>query len=153
MTINRFEEIVAWQKARSLFKNIFEYSKNQDFNKDYGFRDQIRRSSGSIMDNIAEGFERGTRKEFIQFLGYAKGSAGECRSQIYRAGDINYIQPDQISTLVNQCEEISRLLSSLINYLNTTSYKGERYKNRVHEKEAVYFSLEMDTENEQGQQL
>lgn len=84
-TIKSFEEIEAWQTARSLSKEIFGLTNFGSFSKDYGLRDQINRATGSIMDNIAEGFERGGSKEFIQFLAIAKGSAGEVRSQLHRA--------------------------------------------------------------------
>ena len=90
-TIKSFEEIEAWRKARVLSKEIFELTQKGSFSKDFSLRDQINRSSGSIMDNIAEGFERGGNTEFIQFLSIAKGSAGEVCSQIYRAHDRNHL--------------------------------------------------------------
>jgi four helix bundle protein len=79
-TIQRSEEMVAWQKARELSRDIYRVSAQNEFARDYDLKSQIRRSSGSVMDNIAEGFERGGKNEFIQFLGIAKGSAGEVRS-------------------------------------------------------------------------
>jgi len=82
-TFNNFEDIEAWQKARQLTKRIYEITKKGALAKDYGLKDQIRRASVSIMSNIAEGFERGGNKEFIQFLSTAKGSSGEVRSQLY----------------------------------------------------------------------
>jgi four helix bundle protein len=94
-TIKSFEEIEAWQRARPLSKEIFELKIFGSFSKDYRLRDQINRSTGSIMDNIAEGFERGGTKEFIQFLAIAKGSAGEVRSQLYRARDRKHLNDDQ----------------------------------------------------------
>ena len=87
MKIERFEDLEIWQEARELCKYIFFITSSDPFNKDYKFRDQIRASSGSIMDNIAEGFERGGNKEFGQFLFIAKGSCAEVRSQSYRAFD------------------------------------------------------------------
>jgi four helix bundle protein len=84
-TIKKFEDIEAWQKARVLCQEIYRISREGQFAKDFALRNQICASSGSIMDNIAEGFERGGRKEFIQFLGIAKGSSGEVKSQLYRA--------------------------------------------------------------------
>ncbi|MGB8704850.1 MAG: four helix bundle protein [Gillisia sp.] len=88
---NSFEEIVAWQKARDLNKQLYTLTGNHLFSKDYGLRDQIRRASISISSNIAEGFERQTTKEFIRFLYIAKASAGEFRSQLYLAFDLNDI--------------------------------------------------------------
>lgn len=90
MKIDRFEDLEIWKEARELCKFVFELTSIEIFNKDFKFRDQIRSSSGSIMDNIAEGFERGGNKEFIQFLYISKGSCGETRSQAYRAFDFKY---------------------------------------------------------------
>lgn len=92
-----FEEIDAWKNARVLADRIFKLTLEGPFSKDYKLRDQINGASGSIMDNIAEGFERGGNREFIQFLSIAKGSAGEVRSQLYRASDRNYITEDQLN--------------------------------------------------------
>ncbi len=89
-TIKRFEDLEIWQMARQLCKEIFDLTFHEKFMKDFSLKDQIRRSSGSIMDNIAEGFERGGNKEFKQFLSIAKGSSGETKSQLYRAYDRNY---------------------------------------------------------------
>lgn len=90
-TINCFEDIKAWQKARILCKEIFELISSTDLSKDYKLKDQINGSSGSAMDNIAEGFGRGGNPEFIQFLEIAHASACECQSQLYRVKDRNYI--------------------------------------------------------------
>ena len=93
-----FEEILSWQKARELNKAIYSITdKNTSFSKDFGLRDQIRRSSISISSNIAEGFERQTAKEFIRFLYIAKASAGEFRSQTYLAFDLDYLNEDNFT--------------------------------------------------------
>ena len=94
-TFNRFEEIVAWQKARVLCKTINDYTQKGLFSKDFKLISQIKSSSGSAMDNIAEGFERGGNKEFTQFLSISKGSVGETRSQLYRALDNEYISENE----------------------------------------------------------
>jgi len=112
---NSFEEIVSWQKARELNFDIYLITNiNESFKKDFGLRDQIRRSSISITSNIAEGFERQTTKEFIRFLYIAKASAGEFRSQLYLASDLKYITIEDFKKLKLKVNEISKLISGLI---------------------------------------
>jgi four helix bundle protein len=94
-TIKKFQDLEVWQLARALNQAIFDLICGDAFVKDYALKDQINRSSGSIMDNIAEGFERGGNREFIQFLSIAKGSAAEVRSQLYRAMDRKYLEASQ----------------------------------------------------------
>jgi four helix bundle protein len=95
--LKSFEEIIAWQKARELNAEIYRITNSNDqFSKDYGLRDQMRRCSISISSNIAEGFERETTKEFIRFLFIAKASAGEFRSQLYLASDLGYISKAEL---------------------------------------------------------
>ena len=119
--INSFEEIKAWQKARELNANIYRLTNsNTSFSKDFGLRDQIRRSSISISSNIAEGFERQTAKEFIRFLYIAKASAGEFRSQLYLASDLEYISTEEFNKLNLKTNDISKMISGLIKYLNST---------------------------------
>lgn len=98
-TIKSFEDIESWKQARIVCKKIGDLTDAGKFNKSYRLISQIEASSGSIMDNIAEGFERGTRSEFIQFLGYSKGSCGEVRSQLYRALDRSYINQSEFDDL------------------------------------------------------
>lgn len=118
---NSFEEIISWQKARELNRDIYNLiQENKYFNNDFGLRDQIRRSSISISSNIAEGFERETTKEFIRFLYIAKASAGEFRSQLYLAYDINYLSSEEFEKLKLKVNEVSKLISGLIKYLNST---------------------------------
>jgi four helix bundle protein len=119
--LSSFEDIIAWQKARELNKVIYSITNNNtNFFKDYGLRDQLRRASVSISSNIAEGFERETTKEFIRFLYIAKASAGECRSQIYLAYDLDYITIEEFNNLKNKISEVSKLISGFIKYLNST---------------------------------
>jgi len=127
-TINRFEDIIAWQKARILCKIIHGFTLKEPFLKDFKLVSQIKGSSGSAMDNIAEGFERGGNKEFIQFLFISKGSAGETRSQLYRALDNGYITEEEFKTAYQFAEEVSKLDSGLINHLNSSEIKGAKYK-------------------------
>ncbi|MBJ6367596.1 four helix bundle protein [Snuella sedimenti] len=116
-----FEDIIAWQKARELNKNIYDVTeRNKYFNNDFSLRDQIRRSSISISSNIAEGFERETTKEFIRYLYIAKASPGEFRSQLYLAYDLEYLSSKEFKTLNLKVKEISKLTSGLIKYLSPT---------------------------------
>lgn len=111
--IEKFEDLIAWQKARELSKNIYRVTKVGEFLKDFGLRDQIRRASVSIMSNIAEGFERGGRSEFHQFLVIAKGSCAELRSQLYVASDAEYIDIGTFQNLDGLAKEASRLIGGL----------------------------------------
>ncbi|MCF6172126.1 MAG: four helix bundle protein [Bacteroidales bacterium] len=114
MLIQRFEDIISWQKSMELTVLIYAlFSESRDF----GFRDQIRRASVSIMNNIAEGFERKSNKEFKQFLFIAKGSCGELRSMLYLAKELNKITAKDFTKLHSIAEEISKLLSGLIKTL------------------------------------
>ncbi len=118
---NSFEEIISWQKARELNSDIYSITNNRkSFSRDFGLRDQIRRSSISISSNIAEGFERETTKEFIRFLYIAKASAGEFRSQLYLAFDLEYITNEEFEKLKLKVNEVSKLISGLIKYLSST---------------------------------
>ncbi len=127
-TIKRFEEIDAWKVARELCLKIGTIIDEGSFNKSFRLIAQVEGSSGSIMDNIAEGFERGTRAEFIQFLGYAKGSCGEFRSQLYRVVDRKYLTQEQFDNLYSLAVRISAMIQKLIEYLQKTDVKGVRKK-------------------------
>ncbi len=127
-TIKKFEDVEAWQISRQLCNDIGTLIDNGLFKHNYRLIGQIEGSSGSIMDNIAEGFERGTRAEFIQFLGYSKGSCGELRSQLYRALDRKYISQQQFDDFYSFAVRISSMLQKFISYLQKTTIQGERKK-------------------------
>ena len=127
MKVTRFEELEIWKLARELYKYVFKITSEEPFYRDFKFRDQIRDSSGSISDNIAEGFERGGNKEFIQFLSVAKGSCGETRNQSYRAFDSNYINQEVLDELLELTDTISRKTANLIKSLKTSDHKGVKY--------------------------
>jgi four helix bundle protein len=129
-TIQSFEDLKVWQKARLLCKEIFSLTSIGNFSKDFGLKDQINRSSGSIMDNIAEGFGRKGNIEFINFLTYSSGSACECKSQLYRAYDRNYITEEKRKELSGLADEIGKMITSLIVYLGGTELKGIKFKAR-----------------------
>jgi four helix bundle protein len=118
-TFSRFEDLNVWQAARVLSQDIFLITKSDAFSKDYDLKRQILRSSGSGMDNIAEGFERKDNNEFIQFLSISKASCGETRSQLYRALNFN--------SLKEQCESLSKELSGFINYLKKSDHRGKKF--------------------------
>lgn len=130
-SIERFEDIMAWQKAKVFCEEIFQISINTKLATDFKLRDQINGSSGSIMDNIAEGFGRGGNTEFIQFLEIAHGSACESQSQLYRLLDRKYIDEEKFKQLYNTAEEIKKMLRGFIHYLKKTPLSGPKYKDRV----------------------
>jgi four helix bundle protein len=127
MKIIRFEELEIWQLARELYKVVFKITSQSPFCNDFRFRDQIRASSGSVSDNIAEGFERGGNKEFIQFLSVSKGSCGETRNQVYRAFDSDYISQEVLDELLSLTDLLSRKTTNLIKSLKASDYKGVKY--------------------------
>lgn len=126
-TLNRFEDIKAWQVARKLAKKIFILTRNDWFAKDFSLKDQVKRASGSVMDNIAEGFDRGGNKEFIHFLYIAKASNAEVRSQLYRALDLEYISQNEFKEAYELSIEASKVISGFIKYLKTSELKGSKY--------------------------
>lgn len=127
-TFKKFEEIEVWQKARQLDLELFKVVQETAICRDFKLRDQMLGSSGSIMDNIAEGFGRGGNSEFVRFLYFSKGSCLELMSQSYRAFDRSYINEDQLKNFLTTLEEIDRKIQSLISYLSKSEYKGPRYK-------------------------
>ena len=129
-TIKKFEDILAWQKARELNRLIGQFIDRGKFKNNFRLINQIEGSAGSIMDNIAEGFERSGNKEFLQFLYISKGSCGEFRSQLYRALDRNYFSQEEFQVLYDHCHEIIIMLQGLINYLETSNLKGSKFKGR-----------------------
>ena len=131
--IEKFEDIQSWQKARQLCVIIFQLTGQERFSKDYSLKDQIKRSSGSVMDNIAEGFDRSSSKDLRRFLFFSKGSLSEVKSQLYRALDQEYINSEEFKQAFNLADETGKLIGGLINYL------GKRINNyKVSEEEAVY---------------
>lgn len=114
MKIERFEEIIAWQKAKVMCVDVYKLFENS---KDFSFKDQIQRASVSVMNNIAEGFERKSNKEFVYFLYVAKGSCGEVRSMLILAKELSKLNPIDAEKLFNQAEEISKMIAGLIRSL------------------------------------
>ena len=130
-TVQQFEDLKVWQRAREVNLQIYKLSNKGSFSKDFGLRDQIRRASVSIVSNIAEGFERNGSKEFNQFLSIAKASAAEVRAQLYVAKDLEYISNDAFTQVVNELITVSKMLSGLMSYLRTTEIKGSKFREDV----------------------
>ncbi len=116
---DKFEDLIAWQKARDLTRAIYQATTTGSFAKDFGLRDQIRRAAVSVMSNLAEGFERGGRSEFHQFLSIAKSSCAELRSQLYVALDVTHLSPSTFRQLMLQAEEVARIIGGLRKAVHT----------------------------------
>ena len=129
-TVKKFEELEVWQRARELENKIFPLTEVGKLSKDFKLKDQINDAAGSVMDNIAEGFGRGSRLEFIQFLTVARGSASEVQSQLYRCLDRKYFSMEQFQELYNLAEEICKMITGFIGYLNKSEHKGQKFKDR-----------------------
>jgi four helix bundle protein len=126
-TITQLEDLKVWQKARALCKRAYALCKHPEFKSDPGFRQQILNSSGSVMDNIAEGFGRMDRKEFIQFLAIAEGSLSEFISQTYRAYDRGVLDEAEVQSILEEQRELSKMIKRLMNYLRQSEIKGNKY--------------------------
>jgi four helix bundle protein len=127
-TILKFEDLEVWKMAREQASEIFLLTQREKFSKDFFLKDQLNAASGSVMDNIAEGFERFTTKEFIQFLIISKGSNGEVRSQLYRAFDRKYISEEILNRRLEFSNHLGNKIKSFINYLHSSNYKTKPIK-------------------------
>jgi four helix bundle protein len=121
MKIERFEDVKAWQAARTLADVVYTASDDTPFSKDFGLRDQIRAAAGSTMHNIAEGFDAGSDSEFIRFLKYSRRSASEVQSQLYIALDRRYITQDQFQRIYDQATSVKKLINAFIAYLRKST--------------------------------
>lgn len=127
-TIQKFEDLEIWKLARILCDDINKVALNTDLRKDFKLYHQIDGSSGSVMDNIAEGFERNGNKEFIQFLSITKASCGETRSQLYRVFDRHYVTEDEFEKMKEQALNLSRMISAFMSYLLKSDFRGSKFK-------------------------
>jgi len=121
MNYKRFEDLPCWQKARELCQEVFELINQGPFQRDFGLKDQIWRASGSIMDNIAEGFEDGSSREFLKFLAYSQQSCSEVQAQLYRSLDVNYITQEQFDQIYNLASKCRKQIKGFRKYLRTYS--------------------------------
>jgi four helix bundle protein len=129
-TIQKFEDLEVWKKARILSSKIYPLTFKEPISSDFRMKDQMRGSVGSMMDNIAEGFERGSKLEFINSLTTSKGETGELKSQLYRCLDNKYIAQKNFDELYALADEITKMLTGFINYLNKSKIKGQKFKDR-----------------------
>ncbi len=127
-TIKQFEDLEIWKLSRILCNDINKVANNSDLRTDYKLYGQIDGSSGSVMDNIAEGFERNGNKEFLQFLSISKASCGETRSQLYRVLDRNYITNEEFNKLYQQTITLGKMIGGFMNYLKKSDLRGSKYK-------------------------
>ena len=126
--VKDFEELAIFQKARELSKKIYPVTNKDGFKSDFRFVQQIRAAAGSIMDNIAEGFERTGNKEFLNFLYIAKGSCGEVRSQLIRANDVGYLTPEEFDELYSECRKLSAGIMNFIKEIKASDLTGAKFK-------------------------
>ena len=126
--VKDFEELAILQKARELSKKIYPVTNRDGFKSDFRFVQQIRAAAGSIMDNIAEGFERTGNKEFLNFLYIAKGSCGEVRSQLIRANDVGYLTPEEFDELYSECRKLSAGIMNFIKEIKASDLTGAKFK-------------------------
>jgi four helix bundle protein len=129
-TVQKFEDLQVWQLARELSQKIYPLTFLDPIAKDFRFKDQNRGACGSIMDNIAEGFERGSKREFVHSLTIAKGEVGELKSQLYRGRDNDYLTPTLFNELYEMANRLTKMLTSFINYLNQSNISGQKFKER-----------------------
>ena len=126
--VEKFEDLTIFQMARNLCKEVYAITKEGEFHKDSRFVQQIRAAAGSVMDNIAEGYERDGNKEFINFLYIAKGSCGEVRSQLIRASDVGFIDNETATRLYNDCLNLSKSIARFIKSLKESGLDGFKFK-------------------------
>lgn len=130
-TITKFEELEVWQLTRKLYNKVSVVAERLKLKKEFRFAEQIKSSSGSAMDNLAEGFERSSRLEFLNSLSISKGELGELKSQLYRCADDQYISQEEFAELYSEADIASKKIASFIIYLNSTKQKGLKFKDRL----------------------
>jgi four helix bundle protein len=129
-TINRFEDLEVWQLSRKLCQKVYPLTFEEPICKDFRYKDQIRGTCGSVMDNIAEGFGRGSKNEFVNALTTAKGEAEELKSQLYRGLDAGYFSEASFNELYDEADLLVKKIGSFIQYLNKSNIKGQKFKER-----------------------
>lgn len=130
-TVQRFEDLEIWQIARGLYNKVSKVVEILRAAKEFRFAEQMKSAAGSVMDNIAEGFERNSRLEFVNSLGISKGECGELKSQLYRALDDEYIDNKLFDELYDEADKETRKIASFMKYLNASEIKGFKFKGRI----------------------
>lgn len=130
-TVQKFEDLEIWQLARTIYRKISTIAARIKSNRDFRFSEQIKAAAGSVMDNIAEGFERNSRLEFLNSLSISKGECGELESQLYRCLDDHYVSESEFKELYQEIDILIKKLSSFISYLNRSAIKGLKFKDRT----------------------
>jgi four helix bundle protein len=126
-TYSSFEDLPVWKSAKELAILVYKITSKGKLSKDYGLKDQIQRAAVSVSSNIAEGFERGTKQELIQFLYIARGSCGELRSQLFIAKEIGYLDNKEFEESYTAMRELSKQINGFIEYLKTTNISGQKF--------------------------
>jgi len=129
-TITSFEELEIWKEARRLYKKVLDLIKREEVAKEFRFKNNLKEAAGSVMDNIAEGFERDSRLEFVNALSYSKGSTGEVRSQLFRGFESEYWNESELNELNEEYKKLASHIANFIKYLNTSDQKGLKFKDR-----------------------
>ncbi len=129
-TYKSFEDLPVWKNAKKLALLVYKITSDGNLSRDYGLKSQLQRSVISVSSNIAEGFDRGSKLEFIQFLYVARGSCAELRSQLFIAKDLGYIKSDEFKNLCDSAVNVSKQINGFIEYLKTTGFKGQKFKNQ-----------------------
>ena len=129
-SIKHFEDLEVWQLARAYYRKLSFITEKLRKHREFRFAEQIKSSAGSIMDNIAEGFERSSRLEFLNALSIAKGECGESRSQIHRLADDKFIEDPLYNELLEDSDKLSRKIANFVLYLNSTEIRGLKFKDR-----------------------
>ena len=133
-SIKRFEDVEAWKQGRELTRRIYQITSQSKFTRDYALRDQIRRAAISITSNIAEGFDRGGNREFVQFLAIARGSVSELKSQLYTALDAGYVDQKEFAELYQLAHSVVLLIGGFIKYLQQSELGGQKFKTATQRK-------------------
>ena len=133
-SIKRFEDVEAWKQGRELTRRIYQITSQSKFTRDYALRDQIRRAAISITSNIAEGFDRGGNREFVQFLAIARGSASELKSQLYTALDVGHVDQKEFAELYQLAHSVVLLIGGFIKYLQQSELGGQKFKTATQRK-------------------